>query len=707
MSANLENRVDWASRIESWQSCGLAERRKDLLGPASRRGIAYRWGIAIASGVNCSDAIEVLSRLAVGSKVPKALRDFDLERSLRHWFDVGHRSDVHSPIDAAVTLNWAAALPCLVDRINEIDLQRIGDELVHLHSGIIDGGRVADPTHLLLGAELGWELANLTRDDEISRLFVASSTRALQDWCQHGSEALPNSIHLATNARLVLASLVRCKKLLLVGELSVEDRQKWKQIGRQLSLWVATLVCHDGSNAFAHLERQATVDDHCSDGLLAQAVKFDRDSLEGAVSAALGNAPKNPGLTWEVSLPEAMLHDTDGKLAILLPQWNVRSGRTHVDYSAAEVDLELFSGKKPLISGRLKVDLQIDGKSQEPLGQWEEVCEYTDDDVHYLEIEQEWTGNAMLQRQFLLIREDRSFVFADAVIPKDDSASLGRIDYSCRLPLMDCVDSPNQQDWVQVDFGTARSIHTVKIFVLDDRDLPNSAVLAPRGVQLEAKTDNGWKPISFQCQTDVNTGHRSHSLTFEQRSIQEFRVIFDHAKGGFSGLTELEAWGESKLPIEAPAPPKGNLAFNRGDAEFPTASCSYHDRFGGLPESAIDGITNFLPTPTNRWTSYESPNESDWLEINFGKQVTFTQVDLAIYDDRGGVQTPLGYEVEVWNDTTWVRLGEITRSPLKPLGSQWNTATFSSQTTDKLRIVFQNRGRARSGVSEVMVWNNQ
>ena len=446
MSANLENRVDWASRIESWQSCGLAERRKDLLGPASRRGIAYRWGIAIASGVNCSDAIEVLSRLAVGSKVPKALRDFDLERSLRHWFDVGHRSDVHSPIDAAVTLNWAAALPCLVDRINEIDLQRIGDELVHLHSGIIDGGRVADPTHLLLGAELGWELANLTRDDEISRLFVASSTRALQDWCQHGSEALPNSIHLATNARLVLASLVRCKKLLLVGELSVEDRQKWKQIGRQLSLWVATLVCHNGSNAFAHLERQATVDDHCSDGLLAQAVKFDRDSLEGAVSAALGNAPKNPGLTWEVSLPEAMLHDTDGKLAILLPQWNVRSGRTHVDYSAAEVDLELFSGKKPLISGRLRVDLQIDGKSQEPVGQWEEVCEYTDDDVHYLEIEQEWTGNAMLQRQFLLIREDRSFVFADAVIPKDDSASLGRIDYSCRLPLMESVvDEPEAE----------------------------------------------------------------------------------------------------------------------------------------------------------------------------------------------------------------------------------------------------------------------
>ena len=55
---------------------------------------------------------------------------------------------------------------------------------------------------------------------------------------------------------------------------------------------------------------------------------------------------------------------------------------------------------------------------------------------------------------------------------------------------------------------------------------------------------------------------------------------------------------------------------------------------------------NFLPSPLNRWTSYESPNESDWLEIDFGAEKTFSRVELAIYDDRGGVQAPARYDVE-------------------------------------------------------------
>ncbi len=49
---------------------------------------------------------------------------------------------------------------------------------------------------------------------------------------------------------------------------------------------------------------------------------------------------------------------------------------------------------------------------------WQEVCEYTDDDVHYLEIEQSWTGGLLLQRQIMLIRDDRCVLFADAVLPR-------------------------------------------------------------------------------------------------------------------------------------------------------------------------------------------------------------------------------------------------------------------------------------------------
>ncbi len=114
--------------------------------------------------------------------------------------------------------------------------------------------------------------------------------------------------------------------------------------------------------------------------------------------------------------------------------------------------------------------------------------------------------------------------------------------------------------------------------------------------------------------------------------------------------------------------------------------------------------TNFQPSPTNRWTSYESPNEKDWLEIDFGKPVTFRRVDLAIYDDRGGVQTPVQYEIQVWDSKEWQTI-PCKLDPAEPAGSQWNSAGFEAKTATKLRIVFTNRDKARSGVTEVMVWN--
>ncbi|MCA9264532.1 MAG: discoidin domain-containing protein, partial [Planctomycetales bacterium] len=121
--------------------------------------------------------------------------------------------------------------------------------------------------------------------------------------------------------------------------------------------------------------------------------------------------------------------------------------------------------------------------------------------------------------------------------------------------------------------------------------------------------------------------------------------------------------------------------------------------------SANDGVTNFLPTPTNRWTSYESPEESDWLEIDFGKQVECRRVELAIYDDRGGVQPPDSYTIQVHNGSGWRDVEGMRKTPERPAGSQWNVATFSPVTTAKIRIVFLHHGQSRSGVTEVMVWN--
>lgn len=123
------------------------------------------------------------------------------------------------------------------------------------------------------------------------------------------------------------------------------------------------------------------------------------------------------------------------------------------------------------------------------------------------------------------------------------------------------------------------------------------------------------------------------------------------------------------------------------------------------PALAIDGKVNFLPTPVNRWTSYESPDPTDWLEIDFGAPKAFARVELAIYDDRGGVQPPTRYDVEFWDGAAWQPVAGVRKSPEAPTGSVFNEARFDRVRASKLRVVFTHSGRSRSGVSEVYVWD--
>jgi hypothetical protein len=43
--------------------------------------------------------------------------------------------------------------------------------------------------------------------------------------------------------------------------------------------------------------------------------------------------------------------------------------------------------------------------------------------------------------------------------------------------------------------------------------------------------------------------------------------------------------------------------------------------------------------------------------------------------------------------------------PEKPISGQFNEITFNSLKATKLRVVFTHAGKAHSGVSEMLVWN--
>jgi hypothetical protein len=260
--------------------------------------------------------------------------------------------------------------------------------------------------------------------------------------------------------------------------------------------------------------------------------------------------------------------------------------------------------------------------------------------------------------------------------------------------------SKSASDWVAIDFGVKRPIHTVKLYLLDDGE----RVTAPATYDLEFWDGGKWVPVPGQQRTpETPTGHRANIIHFPELQTQKLRAAFTHGPRGQAGLTEFETWGDAKLPVEPAPMPAANLAFNPGDKPFPKASASFTSRFDKV-SAANDGVVNFSPEPHNRWTSYESPNPTDWLQIDFGQERKVARVELAIYDDRGGVQPPADYTVQLWTGTEWRDAAGQKKDPPRPTGGQFNEVRFEPAATTRLRVLFSHAGKARSGVSEVLVW---
>ncbi len=263
-----------------------------------------------------------------------------------------------------------------------------------------------------------------------------------------------------------------------------------------------------------------------------------------------------------------------------------------------------------------------------------------------------------------------------------------------------CEGSPNAIDWCMVDFGIKRRIHTVKLYLLDD----DERVVAPERMELEFWDGKKWRTVPNQQRTPRKpTGHRANAIHFPELETDRLRVVFTHGATGKTGLTEFEAWGDATQPFVSAPAPAGNLALNETGRGFPRASASFTSRFDKV-EMVNDGRIVFRPTPANRWTSYESPNTTDWLAIDFGDKKKVGRVELYIYEDGGGVQAPASYTVQYWDGAVWRDVPEQKKSPAKPAGGMKNTVTFPALETSKVRVEFTHQAKTRSGLTEIAIW---
>ena len=62
--------------------------------------------------------------------------------------------------------------------------------------------------------------------------------------------------------------------------------------------------------------------------------------------------------------------------------------------------------------------------------------------------------------------------------------------------------------------------------------------------------------------------------------------------------------------------------------------------------------------------------------------------------------------MQFWDGKGWRDVIDPKKSPEMPAGGQFNEVRFATVKASKVRVVFTHAGKARSGVSEVFVWDD-
>ncbi|EMI19761.1 hypothetical protein RMSM_03320 [Rhodopirellula maiorica SM1] len=520
---------------------------KDVFGKSAIGGTVYRWGVATASGSPIDPVRMSLSQLACDQKPirRRSTRPLDLVSATTEMIAQLDHGDM-SALSCHDAVIWAGAMPQLIQQLEPVLWWELLGSLQRFRELVLQSHSPDSHAHLIVGAELGltlaWRLAELPSCKRAQK----SAIESFAQWCDHEEDAIPNALADATTARLILGSIMRCQALLKTTA-KKKFQKSWHAVGDEMATWVAALTTHRGTSAFSRLGRGDVKDDLGKTGLLEHAIAFDPETLRPATEAALGLGHTGGRLAWEVCLPESFVHSDGAKLAVMLPEWDVRRGRTHLHYAGEHNQLEIFAGRTQIVAGQVQTSIEINGAEQAASGDWELICEYTDDEVHYIEIEQDWTGGVVLQRQLMLIRSDRSLMLADGVLPKNRQASESlsqKIRYSTRIPFASGVSPELEKETREVYLCAGQ--HAAVVIPLSASEWR----IGPTTTKLSASEDEhlvwsaeGTGAMYVPLWFDLQRRRFKRKRTWRQLTVaDERRICEQHEAAGFRVQVGSEQW---------------------------------------------------------------------------------------------------------------------------------------------------------------------
>ena len=267
-------------------------------------------------------------------------------------------------------------------------------------------------------------------------------------------------------------------------------------------------------------------------------------------------------------------------------------------------------------------------------------------------------------------------------------------------------------DWLQVDFGTARTLAEIDVFTLQDAytnpQAPTETMtFGQYGItdfEVQYWTGSTWETVPGGSVTGNNKVWRK--FTFTPVSTRQIRVLVTSALAGYSRIVELEAY--STLD-SAPSAVNVALQSNGGRASASSEYSAYYYPASGANNGERRGL-GWASGPDAGWNDGTANNWPDSLRIDFSGSSTITEIDVfTLQDNYATPQEPTdtltfgqygitSFEVQYMNGNTWTTVpgGSVTGND-----KVWRKFTFPAITTGSIRIFVTGGLAGFSRITEV------
>jgi len=277
-------------------------------------------------------------------------------------------------------------------------------------------------------------------------------------------------------------------------------------------------------------------------------------------------------------------------------------------------------------------------------------------------------------------------------------------------------------DWLQADFGTARTVAAIDVFTLQDAYTnplePTQAMTFSQygntDFEVQYWTGSIWQTVPGGSVTGNNKVWRT--FTFTPVTTNRVRVLVGNAIGGYSRITELEVYSAADQVAPAPASPPPTplpptainvaLQSNGGSA---VASSTYST---GFPVTGtINGDRRGLNWGAGGgWADATSGTWPDTIQINFNGTKSISEIDVfALQDAYRSPQEPgetlmftqygiTDFDVQYLNGAVWVTVpgGNVTAN-----SNVWRKFSFAAVSTNAIRIVVRGSLATYSRITEI------